>query len=849
MDMPLHVVVSTAGLRATTHCPAAALRRDKPAYIDMRAGDLVETLMQNVLHALARANRLDSEFTAGFDSHSVQLVPTASTHTIALDRGGSRRLWQYFATEIMEGIEVKLQLQLTPPPPRHARGHEVETTAQKAASAKAAAQTAKERARRLAKIPHPPTERRTATGPVGPARVDRVDTVAARVVNQVQVEEEARQRFDAERVAGEKKIEEAMAALDKVNEKRVELEQKNLTKFAHKPPTGGPRRVKSGRDLAANVKKKHVVAGFVPMQKGRLDKEQEEVVALTKATKAAATFSAAIKKEDDVRPPAVHKKLGFAGLSKDLRPKKHKSRVKVESRKNADLSKEGAKVLTTEERLQRQSDQISYVLNKMISGKRKLYGTMMRDARSAFEAIDKDGSGSLDYFEFSAFLKRLGLGLKQEQTMELAKAMDADNSGEIDCDEFVAALEAAQKRAKEEAEREKQALEAENEAIRAAVTAQRQQQGQDSEAGGNPKQELSEVERMRARIARTKLNRENYSYQLTGPNSPTQAAGFPAAPVLTKSSMSPSAKMRVTLPGTHGVTVAIDLSEPEPEPEPEPELEQAAGADGHDSMMSSGIANFTAADYVEAIDEMEPNELSDACAHWDIEAGDVEEMREKLRQHYVAMHRPGSGSGDALEVSEENSAWEVDEYDEDDGSVAQMREAVAAADLAAPAEVPVEEVSAMVAAEDTPRKPSEEEVVKAVADMYSNMDVERQEAAVAAALQQVDVVEEDGADDIDDDDEEDADADADADADDDIGSNDVGNGAVEDGTDRTDDVDDADSAAEEDSDEAVGPEEEEEEEEEEEAEDEQEDNDDDDEVESEDDVATDDEPEPEPEQS
>ena len=46
-------------------------------------GDLVETLMQKVLHALARANRLGPDFMANFDSHSVQLLPTASAHKIA----------------------------------------------------------------------------------------------------------------------------------------------------------------------------------------------------------------------------------------------------------------------------------------------------------------------------------------------------------------------------------------------------------------------------------------------------------------------------------------------------------------------------------------------------------------------------------------------------------------------------------------------------------------------------------------------------------------------------------------------------------------------------------------------
>ena len=556
MDMPLHVAVDTAALRSTTHGPAAALRRSTPAFIDMLAGDLVETLMQSVLHALAQTNRLGPDFMANFDSHSVQLVPTASTHKIALDRGGSRRLWQYFATEIMEGSEVKLQLKLTPPAPPHARGHAVQTPAEKAASATAAARATRERARRAVKMPHPPAEPRAGAAP---ARVDRVDTVAARVVNRVQAGVEARRQCNADFVAREQEIEQAMLALDRVNEKRVALEQQKLAKIVHKPSEGKHLAKKSGRDLAAHVKRSRLVAGFVPIQNSQLVKEQEKLRA-QHAGKAA--------KEDDVRPPAVDKRLGFAGLPKDLRPQKHKSRVKVESRKNADLSKAGAKVLTTEERLQRESDQISYVLNNMIAGKRKVYGTMMRDARSAFEAIDKDGSGSLDYHEFSAFLKRLGLGLKEEQTQELAKLMDSDGSGEIDCDEFVAALEAAEKRAKQQEQHEQRLLDEENEAIRRAVLIAAPKKGQDEG------QMLSEVERMRARILRVKRNQERYSYLLTGTRSLSQAGLCAPTPLAATSS---NGEMRATLPDTHGATVAIHISQPA---EAEPDLDAELVFDG-----------------------------------------------------------------------------------------------------------------------------------------------------------------------------------------------------------------------------------------------------------------------------
>ena len=69
---------------------------------------------------------------------------------------------------------------------------------------------------------------------------------------------------------------------------------------------------------------------------------------------------------------------------------------------------------------------------------------------TAFRAIDKDGSGSLDYSEFMQAMRRLGLGLKDDQTMELARAMDADGDGTIDIEEFCAALERAESLARRE---------------------------------------------------------------------------------------------------------------------------------------------------------------------------------------------------------------------------------------------------------------------------------------------------------------------------------------------------------------------------------------------------------------
>ena len=145
-------------------------------------------------------------------------------------------------------------------------------------------------------------------------------------------------------------------------------------------------------------------------------------------------------------------KIEWEMCSLDLEVKAILTRPALERRQKADAdaaaSKEGttALKLSTKERRQRQSDQITSVIAQAIKGHRSLYGTMLRDAESAFKAIDQDGSGTVDYSEFSQAMKRLGLGLNDEQMKDLAKAIDTDGNGEIDCSEFIAALKLAGKR-------------------------------------------------------------------------------------------------------------------------------------------------------------------------------------------------------------------------------------------------------------------------------------------------------------------------------------------------------------------------------------------------------------------
>ena len=57
------------------------------------------------------------------------------------------------------------------------------------------------------------------------------------------------------------------------------------------------------------------------------------------------------------------------------------------------------------------------------------------DAAAAFRVFDKDGSGAIDYDEFSHMLRELDVGLSNAQVQEVMRAMDTDANGQIDLQE------------------------------------------------------------------------------------------------------------------------------------------------------------------------------------------------------------------------------------------------------------------------------------------------------------------------------------------------------------------------------------------------------------------------------
>lgn len=56
------------------------------------------------------------------------------------------------------------------------------------------------------------------------------------------------------------------------------------------------------------------------------------------------------------------------------------------------------------------------------------------ETRRAFEAFDKDGSGTISASELRAVMKSLGEDLTDQEIDEMIREADKDQNGEIDCE-------------------------------------------------------------------------------------------------------------------------------------------------------------------------------------------------------------------------------------------------------------------------------------------------------------------------------------------------------------------------------------------------------------------------------
>eukprot|EP00946_MAST-07B_sp_MAST-7B-sp1_P002706 g2706.t1 len=89
---------------------------------------------------------------------------------------------------------------------------------------------------------------------------------------------------------------------------------------------------------------------------------------------------------------------------------------------------------------------VAHHILEAIRYRRSLYGLQLTDARSVFEAMDRDGDGQLSRSEFEKALNRLGMGLRKNQIQALVAAMGRTDSGGIPFEAFLQMMDTGEVR-------------------------------------------------------------------------------------------------------------------------------------------------------------------------------------------------------------------------------------------------------------------------------------------------------------------------------------------------------------------------------------------------------------------
>jgi hypothetical protein len=79
---------------------------------------------------------------------------------------------------------------------------------------------------------------------------------------------------------------------------------------------------------------------------------------------------------------------------------------------------------------------IDVLRQAMAHRSRKLYGKTVRDWKGVFALIDRNGTGSVTQAEFKGAMRRMGLGLSDQQVAELMLVLDPDGTGGIEFHEL-----------------------------------------------------------------------------------------------------------------------------------------------------------------------------------------------------------------------------------------------------------------------------------------------------------------------------------------------------------------------------------------------------------------------------
>ena len=122
--------------------------------------------------------------------------------------------------------------------------------------------------------------------------------------------------------------------------------------------------------------------------------------------------------------------------AEDTAARKREARRQEEAR-GRELAGAGAMRLGPEERQMRQLANLIDVLRQAMAHRsRKLYGKTVRDWKGVFALIDRNGTGSVTQAEFTSAMRRMGLGLSDQQVEEIMLVLDPDGTGGVEFHEL-----------------------------------------------------------------------------------------------------------------------------------------------------------------------------------------------------------------------------------------------------------------------------------------------------------------------------------------------------------------------------------------------------------------------------
>eukprot|EP01043_Picozoa_sp_COSAG02_P034873 COSAG02_NODE_2463_length_8788_cov_3.119001_6_plen_554_part_00 len=142
-----------------------------------------------------------------------------------------------------------------------------------------------------------------------------------------------------------------------------------------------------------------------------------------------ASTSGALQVEEEEPEPAARKRTSMPGIERSGRVEQPGRVVGSPSRIH---TREAFHLSPVEKGKREQCAVLRQIQEVMKSQQRKLNGLQISDSQTAFAAMDRDDSGTLDRGEVATAIRRLGLGLEESQIESLMRSLDREGNGTVD---------------------------------------------------------------------------------------------------------------------------------------------------------------------------------------------------------------------------------------------------------------------------------------------------------------------------------------------------------------------------------------------------------------------------------